>query len=459
MHKSLISLGLLCALSAPAFGAETNTQKQLDELSARIKALEANAQQLRDEAAAALAAAKAAKDELEQMKTAQNGAAVAAVSAPEQSSASPAGANGNAFNPAIAVIMNGLYAYHSKDPNTFARAGFPGGTEPIPRGISLGESEVSLAANIDDKFFGQLTLSYDDQGDSAHTSIEEAFIDTMTLPDGFTLRAGRFFSDIGYLNSHHAHTDNFVDRPLVYQALLADQYGDDGVQVHWLAPTDFYLSLGGELFRGQNFPTAGAAHQGVGAKTAFVHAGGDVGVENSWLGGVSVLKFDTRNGEDGFSGDETLYVADGTWKWAPQGNTKDGGITLRSEYMVDRRDGVVDLANVASQPLIDVFSLAAPTLAEPWTGTRRGVYVEGVYRINRTWDAGYRFDKLWAPGTGPYASSFDPMRHSVMLTWRNSEFSLLRLQYSHDDLNPNQTDNALYLQYQVSLGAHGAHKF
>ncbi|MEP6938624.1 MAG: hypothetical protein ABI846_02585 [Rudaea sp.] len=457
MRKSLILLGLLTALANPALAADA-TQKQLDDLGARIKALEANAQQLRDQAAAALAAAQAAKDELDKMKATQANAAVAAVSAPEQSAA-PAGANGNAFNPAIAVIMNGLYAYHSKDPGTFVRAGFPGGTEPIPRGISVGESEVSLAANIDDKFYGQLTLSYADQGDSAHTNIEEAFIDTTTLPAGLTLRAGRFFSDIGYLNSHHAHTDNFVDRPLVYQSLLADQYGDDGVQVHWLAPTDFYLSLGGELFRGQNYPSAGAGHQGVGAKTAFAHLGGDFGDENSWLGGVSVLKFATRNGQDGFSGDETLYVADGTWKWAPQGNTKDGGVTVRSEFMVDRRDGVVDTLSSAAAPPVDPFSLAAPELAEPWAGTRRGMYIEGIYRINRTWDTGYRFDRLWAAGSGPYASTFDPLRHSVMLTWRNSEFSLLRLQYSHDELNPNQTDNALYLQYQVSLGAHGAHKF
>lgn len=457
MHKSLIT-GLFCAIAMPSFAAQPATQQQFDELAARIKVLETNAQQLREQAAEALAAAQAAKSELEQIKVAHDNTAVAAVAAPAQSAA-PAGANGNAFNPAAAVILNGLYAFHSSNPNNFVRAGFPGGTEPIPRGISVGESEVSLAANIDDKFYGQLTLSYADAGGSAHTSIEEAYIDTTALPDGFTLRAGRFFSDIGYLNSHHSHTDNFVDRPLAYKALLADQYGDDGVQVHWLAPTNFYLSLGGELFRGQNFPTGGATHAGFGAKTAFVHAGGDVGTDNSWLAGVSVLHAGTRNGVDGFSGDETLYIADGTWKWAPQGNTKDGGVTVRGEYLVDRRDGSVDLTQPVSTAGTDVFGLDAAALSQPWVGTRRGGYIEGIYRINRTWDTGYRFDKLWSSGTGPFASVFDPLRHSVMLTWRNSEFSLLRLQYSHEVLNPNQADNALVLQYQVSLGAHGAHKF
>ena len=82
-----------------------------------------------------------------------------------------------------------------------------------------------------------------------------------------------------------------------------------------------------------------------------------------------------------------------------------------------------------------------------------------MYRFNRTWDIGYRVDKLWADRDGPYASTFDPYRNSVELTWRNSEFSLLRLQFSRDEPTADTTDKALTLQYQVSLGAHGAHKF
>lgn len=46
-----------------------------------------------------------------------------------------------------------------------------------------------------------------------------------------------------------------------------------------------------------------------------------------------------------------------------------------------------------------------------------------------------------------------------MLTWRNSEFSLLRLQLSRTEPQPSVHDNAVSLQYQVNLGAHGAHKY
>ena len=456
-RKWIAVLTLVLGAQVQAADAVKNGDVSLLALDARIRALEAEGEKLREQAAAALAAAAAARAELDTMKASmqasQQAQATAAVSAPRETGApNPGGANGNAFNPAIAVILNGDYAHHSINPDHYTRAGFPIVDGAAPQGLSLGESEVSLAANIDDKFYGQCTLSYDDDNGKASTNIEEAYIDTLALPNGLNVRAGRFFSNIGYLNSHHAHTDNFVDRPLAYQAFLADQYGDDGAQLRWVAPLDLFLELGGEVFRGEKFPTAGANHSGVGAHTLFAHAGGDVGTENSWLAGISMLKASTTGADDGFSGDNTLYLADATWKWAPNGNTKDGGVTLRSEYFLDRLHGTYS-------PLNDGIDLANPVPDQPWVGTRRGVYLESVYRISRTWDVGYRFDKLWAGSGNPFATGFDPVRHSVELTWRNSEFSFFRVQYSHDDPLRGATDNAFYLQYDVSLGAHGAHKF
>jgi outer membrane murein-binding lipoprotein Lpp len=505
MKRSLaLSIGL--ALSATAVAADPPATT-LQALDARIRALETEAKQLREQTAAALSEASAARAELDRMKVAQAGtpksaapskssaeqsmedrvAAVSAsapaseaasppvaapppatssaptldtssVAATEGSGGNPGGANGNAFNPAIAVILNGDYAHHSQNPDHYVRAGFPlvPDTGPGPQGLSLGESEISFAANIDDKFYGQFTVSYHDDNGDVGTEIEEAYIDTLTLPDGFNLRAGRFYSNIGYLNSHHTHTDNFVDRPLPYQAFLGNQYGDDGAQVRWVAPTTTYLELGGEAFRGENYPSGGANHDGVGAWTAFAHAGGDIGDANSWLAGVSMLKTRATHADDGFTGDSTLYIADGTWKWAPNGNTKDGGVTVRSELFFDKRDGFYTAPDALAA--IDASDPLDPA-SQPWLGDRRGGYLEAVWRLGRTWDVGYRFDKLWPSSAGPFAADFDPTRHSIEATWRNSEFSFFRIQYSHDDPIRDIVDNAIYLQYDVALGAHGAHKF
>jgi hypothetical protein len=480
MKKFVVAAGLAAASISPAFAQDA---KRIEALEARIKVLEASAAQMQKQAAEAAEALKTAQAEIDELKHAAPAEATAAApeAAPEAAPAeapatatteappeaeaeapaegvvsaedatAPASAEAtspNAFNPAISIILNGQYAHHSLNPDDYVRAGFPlaGEAGPGPQGLSLGESEVAFSSNIDDKFYGQLTLTVHNEDGEDHVGVEEAYIDTTSMPDGFSLRAGRFFSNVGYLNSHHPHTDKFADRPLPYQAFLGNQYGDDGVQLRWVAPTDLFFELGGEVLRGQNFPSGGAGHAGTGVKTAFAHVGGDVGIENSWLAGVSVLKSQTDGAEDGFRGDETLWIADATWKWAPGGNTKDGGIQLRSEYFWEDRDGLY----------VDALD---PAFNQLWSGQRSGAYVEGVWRINRLWETGYRYDKLWGDNEGPYASTFDPYRHTLMAAWRNSEFSMIRLQVSHDKPNGTDTDNTVTLQYQTSLGAHGAHKF
>jgi len=88
------------------------------------------------------------------------------------------------------------------------------------------------------------------------------------------------------------------------------------------------------------------------------------------------------------------------------------------------------------------------------------------------WRAGYRFDQL-SSGTVnldtsasgltaadfPILASYKPKKHSVMVDWNPSEFSRIRLQLARDYSRMGLPDTQMFLQYIVSLGAHGAHKF
>ena len=105
-------------------------------------------------------------------------------------------------------------------------------------------------------------------------------METTAMPAGFSARFGRMFSGIGYLNAKHRHTWDFADQALAYEAFIDGRYVDNGMQVRWLAPTDLFVELGGEIMQGEGDPS------GLGAYTLFGNVGGDVGTSHSWLAGL-----------------------------------------------------------------------------------------------------------------------------------------------------------------------------
>ncbi len=369
------------------------------------------------------------------------------------------GAGSAAFNPAIGVIFSGnAWSYESSTEN-YAVQGFPYGGEagPASEGLSLGETELIMSANVDDKFTAMLTAALAIEDGAAELEVEEAWVEATALPAGFGLRFGRFFSAIGYLNSKHAHSWDFADQPLPYQAFLAGQLRDDGIQARWLAPTDIFLELGGEWLRGESFPASGAANTGNGSYSLFANVGGDVGTGSSWLAGISYLDasaVDRVAGDEDdpyvFNGDSKLSAAHFVWKWAPNGNWKARNLVLQAEVM--RRSETGTYAGPA---------LAATT----FDADQSGWYAQAVYQPIPRWRVGVRWDRLSADNPGAAfdgtilaASDNDPERISIMADWANSEFSRLRLQFTSDDAGP-ANDNQIGLQYFHSIGAHGAHTF
>ncbi len=377
-------------------------------------------------------------------------------------------ANKNSFNPNISLILNGHYSHYSQDPEGYELPGYMLGGEAGSgvRGFALGHSELVMSANADDKFYGRFTLAFGIHDGETEAEIEEAFFETLGLDYGLAIRGGRFFSDIGYLNSQHEHQWDFVDAPLIYRGLFGYQLIDDGIQLSWLAPTDLYLSFGSELFRGSRFPLSAESGNSIGAYTLFAKTGGDIGGSNSWLAGVSYLdtepadRSSSGHGHDheeghvppAFSGDSKTWGIDFVWKWAPNGNRRQRNLQLQYEYY--RRN--------------DKGLLAAGEESGSYRGEQSGWYLQAVYQFVPRWRIGMRYDALDSSATGSNEQlikeagldneAYKPQRFSLMTDWSNSEFSRLRLQYNRDE-SSTVVDNQWILQFILSLGAHGAHNY
>jgi hypothetical protein len=361
------------------------------------------------------------------------------------------------FNPALSLILDGKFTSYSGAPPELMGVLQGGESEPAPEGFSLSDTEVVASANIDDKFYGFVNIGFELDENETEVELEEAWLQTLALPGGFSVKAGRLFSDIGYLNVRHAHAWDFANAPLVYDAFLGTSYADTGVQVRWIAPLDVFLEVGGEIMSGDSFPAGGRADGGTGAHTLFARLGGDAGVSNSWRVGVSFLAADSIGRESmleltrvGFDGNTDVTMFDFVWKWARNGNPRDRNFTLVGEYLRRDEKGALTLL---SQPLLTVA----------YDDDQSGFYLYGIYQFRPQWRVGARFDQLslgkglsGLPGVA--VGSSEPGRWSFMLDWSNSEFSRLRFQIDSYDLN-GRSSTGFVLQYVMSIGAHGAHTF
>jgi hypothetical protein len=449
------SLALALSLSTPLHAASDaevaeirNEIRQIREsYEARLKALEQRLQEAESRAAAR---------------------ETATAPAPEAPVAAPTSSGIAAFNPAISAVLQGRYANLSQDPEKFTISGFAPGGEigPGRRGFSLGESELAISANVDHLFAGNLIVSLTPENT---VSVEEAYGIYMAAPYGLVPKFGRFFSGLGYMNEQHQHAWDFIDAPLAYQAFLGGQYANDGLQVKWIAPIDQFLEFGAEVGNGDNFPGSARNKNGVGSGVVYAHTGGDIGASHSWRAGISYLQaraqgrnysqLDLAGNEAqvGFNGPSHVAIADFVWKYAPNGNAQNTNFKLQGEYFWRRESGDFTY---------DVDGALGLTNTSAYTSRQSGWYLQGVYQFMPYWRVGARYDRL-DPGHVDYGTNatyldspaFHPERYTLMVDWTPSEFSRVRLQWGQSKTQAGVTDNELFLQYILTLGAHGAHKF
>lgn len=457
-------------------GAQAATDADLAAIRAQIEEMKQAYEQR-------IAALEQKLSQAEAARATAPGAAETAAQAPMASA--PAGIRPpgqSAFNPEISLILDSKYASTSRSPETYRLRGFlPNGGEIAPpgRSFSLAETELALSANIDHLFRGTALFAIAPEGGVA---AEEAYIETLALPSGLKLKAGRFLSGIGYLNAQHPHAWDFVDAPLAYKAFYGSRLANDGVQLKWLAPTPFFLEIGGEAARGGGFPGNERNQNGSGLGALFAHVGGDIGVAHAWQAGLSYVRthangrqFDDIdasgevNATGSFTGSSRTAGADLVWKWAPNGDPSYRNFKFQAEYLRRSESGELAYDDTPGAG-VPAGSGLLGAVGDSYRRRQSGWYAQAVWQFTRGWRVGYRHDALAsghahlgaalagadASGLQPYS----PRRDSLMLDWSPSEFSRVRLQYARDTARgPGEADKQFFVQYIMSLGAHGGHRF
>ena len=377
------------------------------------------------------------------------------------------------------LILDAKYAAQSQNPSNPAIGWLPSGAEGVPRGLSIGETELAFKGSVDNLFRAEARFVFEQTGNNTGIRTEEVFAETLGLPWGTKVKAGKYWSNVGYLNDKHPHEWDFVDLPLAYNAFFGGQLNETGAQLSWVAPTDETLiKLGGEIAQGSNvYPGSFNGNYNQNKPrlgTVFAKAGGDVGTSHSWQGGVSYIRsttgsnaanqatYDlTNNNALLFNGGNTTWLADFVYRWAPEGDATSQNLKWQTEVFLNNQGGAMTCSNADGNC----------GNGTNYNNNQQGLYSQAIYQFMPKWRAGYRYDRIYS-GNSAYGlptsaltgsqiqSGWSPYRNSLMMDWANSEFSLIRLQLARDNVfGSGVYNNQIYLQYIMTLGAHGSHKY
>ena len=345
-----------------------------------------------------------------------------------------------------------------------------GDHDPQQRGFNARNAEIAIDGAVDPYFegFANIVLKLDNDN-GTQVEVEEAFMQTTSLPFGLQVKAGQFFAAFGRLNPMHPHAWDFADSSLVNGRLLGpDGLRGVGAQISWTVPVSWYsqVILAGQNGRGgtgYSFRNPGDDGVFYGRLTTDREARGLQDFvfiprfENSFnpsdtqtiLAGVSGA---FGSNETGANSRTQIYGGDLLYKW--KSARAEGGfpfVKWQTEGMYRRFEAGRGIDQ--SFPVSEVF--------HDW-----GIYSQVLWGFKKGWVVGVRGEHLHmqeSEFTNDDARQ-TRSRISANLTWYPTEFSKLRLQYNHDFLEENgflagRDVDSVFFQFEFLLGAHGAHKF
>ncbi len=390
----------------------------------------------------------------------------------------------NRFNPAFGVVFETIGGYTQRRMRFVDGDGDDAGGEigtKLPAGFSsaLRTIELFAAADVDPFARAYLIASGHAEGVNSRGSeefgkavfeIEEAAIQTTSLPYNLSIRGGRFFADWGYLGRRHAHDLPQIDIPPTLALYMGNGNRTDGIELSWLAPTDTYLALTAGY--GFNFgfvgegPLSNIRTQVIQGSTLFgslrtyKDLTDDHNVElgfsflytpQSRVPEASELAFLAVDEDDPI--DRRTFNVDFHYRWYPLGRGLRQSLSFHGEILYDYGQGRRSIfGNTKSRGA--------------WGGY---AYVE--YRLNKQWRPGFRFDyhqmpsepalvtnpKTGNPGStvNTSGSRTSAVTYSPYITYYPSEFHRLVLQYNHSRYgNTFDPQNQVLLQWQVVIGSH-----
>lgn len=326
------------------------------------------------------------------------------------------------------------------------RAGSPFAENEFADRISLREVELGLQGVLDPYARADFFITFEDGG---APTIEEGYITWLYLPFGLQAKTGIFRTNFGKMNRTHRPEIDQMDYPRPIKNLLGEEgQSEPGISISKMIPNpwDIYSELTGEVLTPSEDGAKGRDQIYLAHLKNFFALTSSSSIE---LG----FSFQTRDISDTNNATltkgnfrQTMEGVDLTFRWDPPGQKLYKSFIWQTEFFASQREAGSFDDDGFTQDVKDINSLGFYTFAE--------------HQLTRRLFAGVRFDYSQFP-TNDKDSEW---AISPYLTFWQSEFSRLRLEYSHLERNSvtmpvEEGDNSLTLQATFSIGSHRPHPF
>jgi len=351
------------------------------------------------------------------------------------------------FNPAIGLVGETIFSQQSKGTPQNG-TGYPGGFDVYQRSV-----ELNASASVDPFAKGWVVINGSADASTGETSldVEEAALQTTSLPGNLTLTAGQFFGEFGRLAYIHDHELPFVNRPMVLDQYIGGESKTAGAQASWLLPMEHYVNFTGGF--GTQFgdnPDAVGSYRSLGAVNYFGRLSTSFDLSDNWQleGGVSGLFNPDSGNVDAQLQPNGVTTLTETKRQLVGGDLKLSYVPLRDNQFNSLTWGNEVLYSDNQYLASNNGSGAFNETVGAW-----GMYSYLTYKWSRSWSGGFLFEYL----QNDENSAGQTYGYSPYITWAISHWNQLRLQYTHTQPNAatgNQPNDAVYLQWNWIIGAH-----
>ncbi len=449
MKKFLLPFVLMTCLGG-SISAEETSSEDLQALRKSVQSLTQAVQDLSTKVQKQQTQIQQLESENMLLKTKMDQGSVSAITIPPSSQAistPPPGVGWTggfkqglqAFNPEIGVVadVTALLTENKEDAEGNNK-------------LSVREIELVFGHDIDPyaRFDSTLTLS-----DFENPDIEEAYVTYWGLPFDLKGKIGRIRPKVGKASAIHTDSLETVDEPLVVKNFFGvEGLFRTGVELSWFIPFP-WEAVTHEL-------TFGVMEGGVGEDgtlfgttrrrpSFYAHLKNfwDISdISNFELGGTYLLGSSDKDSQyevNAFGVDATfIHYVDPIHR-----------LKIQSEfYYQDRDEAMATEEVVGSESVLD--SISTEILSDSFENHPWGVYALVDYQLALRWSLGSRFDYVVPTDIASDSPDNANIAGSAYLTFHQSEFARLRLQYEHIEFADGSDDNRVFLQGTVAIGVH-----